>query len=407
MKTAARYIALYLAMVAVMTALPVALFALLPHSAVEPSVERSRQWLGSYVPESPYAVLQADVPTDRRMLSIADEVEPEAPLQSFMASRYTVDPTISGDGELIVTAADGSRLLYYSRYWHGYMVYLYPLLAMADYPSIRIVMAVVAALLLLEAAMVVWRRWGRRVAIAYAAGLMVVGYPVACMSLQYCSVFIAVMLTTFAIAAWGSNFRAVALIAFAGGAVTVYLDFLTTPMLALGYTLLLGWAAEESFGSRPAARNLHLLLYALSWAGGYVALWATRWWLAEMITGMPVVDNALDAIAYRSAAPFNATHLLHYLDKALVAIVIVAVVAVALLIWQRRRAMSALRSRWPLAVIALLPVAWWLVVRNHSVEFFWFTWRAVGTTVAATILLLWGSGRAGARAPQSRAQRRH
>ena len=62
---------------------------------------------------------------------------------------------------------------------------------------------------------------------------------------------------------------------------------------------------------------------------------------------------------------------------------IVLVVVVIVLFAGGVRSRDALRRAAPLALAAVLPLLWFAVLRTHSIQHGWFTWRGLGLTLFA------------------------
>ena len=74
--------------------------------------------------------------------------------------------------ESFILYEDGKKPLYttsYSRYWHGYLVILKPLLTVMGYLGIRGLNRILQTLLMLATAVILWRRHGLRPILPLAA----------------------------------------------------------------------------------------------------------------------------------------------------------------------------------------------------------------------------------------------
>ena len=129
------------------------------------------------------------------------------------------------------------------------------------------------------------------------------------------------------------------------------------------------------------------LLASLLWPIGYAATWSAKWLLATLTTPMNVFSDASAQASLRSAVEdytrWGAVE--HNLDLVPWLYVIVAVGVLAFLAVRHFR-----RDGWRQALIclaiAVVPVAWYLVLGNHSYEHFWFTYRMLAVTVLGLLL---------------------
>ena len=69
-------------------------------------------------------------------------------------------------------------------------------------------------------------------------------------------------------------------------------------------------------------------------------------------------------------------------------LVVLAVLAVALFAGSLRSRAALVRAL-PLALTAVMPLVWFAVLRTHSIQHGWFTWRALGLTLFAGMAFLY------------------
>ena len=133
---------------------------------------------------------------------------------------------------------------------------------------------------------------------------------------------------------------------------------------------------------------------SLTWGVGYLLCWASKWVLAGLVTGQNVIADALHQVGVRTAADswhgmeLTWSNILHFVyttlaGKHLFWPLVLAVVLLLALFAASIRDRQQLARALPLGLCALMTPAWFIVLRTHSIQHGWFTWRALGLTVFA------------------------
>ena len=319
------------------------------------------------------------------------------------AERYRTSDTpvqtildVYGDG---VEDADNT---YYARYWHGYLVFLKPLLLLFGYGQIREIMmfcqlGVFAILLLMLAK--------RSVKLIIPVFLMWIflNPVVTMMSLQFNTVLLITFLSMIAIVwiddkkiikdsyAWSIFFMTI-------GVLTSYFDLLTYPLLTLGAPLAL-WLVFN-FSERFRKNFLNLFQMSAFWGIGYAGMWSLKWILGSLITGENVIGDAVEQMAYRTSsvvedAAVSISHMAHELQYSarqytwIFALILLSVYFVFQILKLKKLNINLLIS---FAVISVFPAVWYLALKNHSFVHHWFTYRELSISIYAisTCMLIHG-----------------
>src|SRR5699024_5002557 len=156
-----------------------------------------------------------------------------------------------------------------------------------------------------------------------------------------------------------------------------FCDLLVTPILTLGLPLAC-WLLEPQQRLRAGGAQCALAFGGcLSWGVGYGACWAFKWVLAGLVTGHSVIADALHQIGVRTAADtwhgmhFTWSNIIQFVYSTLQdhglfwPLVVLAVAAVAVFALSVR-SRAALGRAAPLALAAVLPLVWFVVLRTHS-----------------------------------------
>ena len=184
------------------------------------------------------------------------------------------------------------------------------------------------------------------------------------------------------------------------GVVTSFCDLLVTPVLTLGLPLVC-WLLEPQQRLRAGTRQCGIVVGgSLTWGVGYLLCWASKWVLAGLVTGQNVIADALHQVGVRTAADswhgmeLTWSNILRFVyttlaGKHLFWPLVLAVVLLLALFAASIRDRQQLARALPLGLCALITPAWFIVLRTHSIQHGWFTWRALGLTVFAGLAFLY------------------
>jgi hypothetical protein len=336
------------------------------------------------------------------LLSIDDESDPfKAVLTPQLQSKY-----IGPCGELERSAAgiQTDDRTDYSRYWHGYRLYIWPMLERVSVETMRyinagIMLITVAffyfsmrrtvggtpaaiVLIVLMALTDIWRIWPNT---THFLSMLVILAGTAIFGLLYTG---------------QRNLTAAIVLAAVLGAVFNFVDFLINPPMMPMLLAFIVMATELRDTARPMPRiNGQALaaagFTALSWFGAYALTWLSYWMLALHFASNPDKRGAmiLDQISLRlfgwqADAPVPIYPVIPTLTMILqsflsVGSVFVAILAAALLVHARRHWPNFDRWRFLLLISpAVIPIVWFELLNNHTQTHSHFTYRSQSAAIA-------------------------
>lgn len=287
----------------------------------------------------------------------------------------------------------------YARYWHGYLLYLKPLLAVVNYSTIRVLNRVFQFALFAVLILMLVRK--RKMAwILPVIGLVVSLAPLTISySLQYSSVYdimlIAMIVTVWKIDGW--SFKQMMILFLLTGILTSYFDLLTFPVVTLGVPAGLYFAIRSQEQERYFTEIRDLMGVSCFWGIGYLGMWAGKWLMATLITGNNVFLNAYQQIRFRSSTNqdgyvFTIEEMLSKNWKTYFASPVVTILwlscLVLFILLVNRYGTQLLRKCVPLFLVILMPFVWYIVVSNHSFIHYFFTYRNCAISIFAFLCIV-------------------
>lgn len=346
---------------------------------------------------------------DAILLNVLWNIDSNNPVISSLDTKY-YDGESTGEGYGLYAAVHGAQPnTDYSRYWHGSVVLLRPLLLFLDVNGIKLVGFGVILLLLAVNCMLLVREKLSFMAVGLIVSLLGVQIWNVRLSLEYMPAFL-IALALCPCFLWmerkGNVY--VKVLCIIGGVMTAFFDFLTTETVTLLLPLILVMAVRASKGRLGKRReNMLLLLQSgLLWAASYGMTFLVKWTAVTAATGQNKFLTAVTSAEKRMygsveteqmsgigqvlcAIPANLSTLFGgtvRVDGTRVVVGLLLTVLVVFCVYYLFRTEHKNREiTWILLILGLVPYLRFLVLNNHSYLHEFFSYRAQ----CAAILSLW------------------
>ncbi len=321
-----------------------------------------------------------------------------APGHSILEQALQVYRAESGQGEgwapgnsLVdyLNGAEGQRELEYSRYWHGYLVFLKPLLAIMTVNGIRMLAAILQVILLGAVLISCMKRGESGLAASFLVSIPFFYFFALYQSLSLSVCFYIMAFLLLIQLKYHEKLEKGGLYCdffLLGGMATSYFDFLTYPLVTLGFPL----CVFLYLGKDPVRKRLQkMAAFGVEWGVGYGGLWALKWILADLFVQGDTIANAGGALWERTGTVAGVDlltvwwkNIVAYRNHAFV------VFGLGILLWlcccMRRNEggfRKALEEGGAFLLVGALPFLWFGVTQNHSYEHAVFTYRILSVTV--------------------------
>jgi len=331
--------------------------------------------------------------TDPVMLNTAYSVDSNQPIRSALTNiRHAA--TLDEINQIINLESlykNQAKVSFgYERYWHGYLVFLRPMLVFFPYSFIRIIISVSLYAALLFFLFQSWKKLGKKATIYFLIGLVAVDFFSIGKSMQFSGVFfIGIIGSIYLLSIYKKNHDQYLLFFIIGG-LTSFIDLLTAPLVTLGMMLVVLTLLNK---------NSKILLYSVFWSMGYLSLWASKWIIAQFFFAPGAISTSFNQIINRtvtkadanfsivSALRLNIFQLIGY-DRT-EQIILLSLFGIIFLISIRYFSFSIkkLKTITPWVIIALVPYVWYVIAANHSYLHVWYTYRNQFMSVVAACLI--------------------
>lgn len=387
---------LYIFLVSIFTLLLTSVFAI-PTSAIKNNIVESVKQIqkeGLWFQPLGFYLFQIDNMTDCLMMNINASADSDNPIRSSMIDNYS-QPYEYGDTgtylkmdqttlDIAENGANESTIFSdYARYWHGYQVVLRPLLYFFNYNQIRVINYIALFVLITITIVLLYKRLNIIYALSFAATLVLSNIMIVPLAIQFSTCFYIALFGMIIILNCNriTDSKRLTIIFFTIGAFTSYMDFLTTPILTLGFPLLVLIAINKE-----KERLRTLFTQSFVWFLGYASIWASKWLIGWILTGENIIDTAMACAQQRMGntivfggveMPMNQFFeiILSKLSNMIYPICIaIGIVTILFILYFYKNRDKLKKFDW-LVIIAIMPIAWFIVMKNHSLQHIFFTWR--------------------------------
>lgn len=391
---------------------------LIPTSLINENAKLSAQQLDK---EGPFPALfwkvthTLDNNTDSLMILHAqDDCEHSTLERCMYIYRHYKDPFFEGNIDSIMNHyISGQDVLEdtYSRYWHGYLIVLKPLLIFFSITEIRILNAVIQLLLM---GLLCWLLYIKNYKNTIPAVLLtyLLLKPVCTfISLQFSPCYYTAVIGSILVLIWPKKISILYLFSCIG-ILCVFFDFLTYPIFTFCIPATLYLVTINDKLNIKSIKTVLLLL--IFWFIGYAGMWMLKWLYMYLFFGRDAfMDIFHGLILYTSvevASIFNLPEPINYILQTvpclstiivlygLVLFTPVILIVALYLFWvlkhyfinSKVKLISSIDFKrfLPYLFVGVLPVIWYILLSGHSLHHFGFTYKSAISSIFAILVFI-------------------
>lgn len=369
---------------------------------------------------------------DCMLLNVIYNVDEDNAFYSIIESPYYHIEGNSADENYASAVIDGKEPnSEYSRYWHGSQVFVRPLLTVMSINGVRLAMFCLFAALNVWLAVLFIKRRLIAPAIIYFVSLLLAAGWMTAFSLEYVMTFIVMTAGCIAVCMMMERYssgdllerrdKRLTYIFVVSGAVTCFLDFLTTETLSFTIPFLVFMLISRHKQNQGNAQDglmtfrddlKRLIKWGAAWLASYAAVFIVKWGFVYLVVGRSAFLNALQSAAFRidgeagtvisdpDATVSAGMRIMVALARNLsclfpleqemtigsifaVSICVLIVLAIILYLFRGERIDGGFIGI--LLIIACIPYLRYIALSNHASLHFFFTYRAQMACIMALI----------------------
>lgn len=305
----------------------------------------------------------------------------------------------------------------YPRYWHGYLIFVKPLLTICNLHQIRIINTTFQIVLICLLMLLLYKKLNFLYACAFFGVIMMINPLVTGKSLQFSSIQYAVLLSCLMLLVEKDKlfekYRDIRIFCLTGIFVG-YFDLLTYPLASLGVPLLLCLAIYSNcLENKNLSESKKLIICiktiiadAASWTISYVLMWSSKWFLTTWLTDTDAIQDALNQANFKlsgevtassgtqlvkaalGTAALNRNFILVLETNTLPALAVFAILALLLLVLKKYKFSIKPHILLCDIVISAWPLIWYMILKNHSYIHFWMTYRNLTLMTYAAFMII-------------------
>lgn len=331
--------------------------------------------------------------TDALMAEEAMMIDRNHPFQSVMRCDFPFSGSPIRDLQELANGQGADiPVRDYARYWHGYLIWLRPMLACMSWKAIRGTTLAMLSLVVLLFATLLAHKKGVVYAIGACLPILLCYFPQAGISPQFSSIYFVGLIASILLLSiphicqstkWSG---AVLLVA---GCACSYVDLLTAPMIGFLFPLLTYCVMAK----RDNEFYKKVALLIVLWFVGYFGFWFMKWVIATLTTDLNVIQSGFHNGLVRSYGYnddfYTWTTIFERVGELIREPFMWMPLLVAGIIWGCLMKPKNIPQNIYLLILAIVPVVWMFILRQHSAyHFFLLSWRNMIPSVVAVFLFM-------------------
>ena len=405
-KAILKYPLIFIAVIVIFI-LTLVLTSLLPREWIKTNNYRSSEILKQQF-LSKVLDLRFDDYTDALMINTAYSIDPQKPFESILLDRknylpekeQTIYKEVNGSllsakdadydifKELSLTVEGNiSESFEYARYWHGYLVWLRPALLFLNINHIRILIIMILVIL----AFLLIKNLSKKIDFKYCwiiiISLFVSDYFLVGLTFQGISMFLVSMIISVVISTRFDKIKNIGPYFFVTGMLAAFFDLLTHPIITLGLPMIVYLLLKQNKEQISIKQALKIIIInSILWGIGYVLTYLTKWVLVDIFYNRGLIKTALAQFFYRSWQNY-ATDITYlgvvkrnfYFSsyRTIIYFIFLIVYSIFILLKDYKNININLKVSIPYLIISIMPIAWFMCMRNHDYEHAYFTYRSL------------------------------
>lgn len=322
-----------------------------------------------------------------------------ARLDNF-TDRVMLEGTIKDDEVNFLKASHNIRE--YPRYWHGYQLVLRPLLMIMNYTNIRYINMFFILLLLTLVFSDIKKRLGVLYSSSFLLSMTMIYVAIFPYSMQFTTSFSVTMFAMLGVGQLVQQKKAanLNLLFFITGSFVNFVDFLTYPLITLGFPLIYAILLKNESDKEVTCKEnfLFVIFSSISWGIAYALTWISKWIISSLVLAENVLKNAVEQAAFRTGGSTEVVEVSAFRAikdnvnlmfdgpnfKLLIFLLILWII-----VWLFfGKSVEVAKKYLPIVLLAIYPYVWYVVLANHSIFHSWFTYRNQAITVFALLSFL-------------------
>lgn len=418
MKIFIKYVITFIILILIFNIL-LLLSSLFPSSLIENHVKESSERLlieGNHFQFINGSSLVNDNYTDSIIINECYSIDNTDPIFSYMSARknfkkeLTTNQLEDTHGELISISSNSTETNYepveelsefldgkvytsieYARYWHGYLPFFRVLLIFFNITELRIFLLILFLILFVTLTILLYKKLGAITSFIFAFSLLAYDYLFVSYSLESSPIYITMMLSCIFLLLFFEKFKNIYLYIFVIACISNFVDYLTVPLITLAMPLYIYLLLKHKQEKLEIKDELKIVINScIIWGCGYAFTWITKWLIYDVLYHKNLIASAFSQVLYRSAPTnilidgniFDILTIFIFNNAQLFILFILLVAIILFTFYTKYRPCikitsfcNYIKEMTPILLISILPIIWYLTLKNHSLLHTHFVYR--------------------------------
>ena len=277
----------------------------------------------------------------------------------------------------------------YGRYWHGYLVYVKPMLLVFNYEIIRMINTLGIISISLYLIYIMYNNGLKKYIIPFVLTYLLLNPMVSFYLLDYSDlIYIFVIASVITIKKkniWDDS-KFITMF-FIIGIVVAFTNFLTYPIVSVGVPLTFYFILDNERVMKKIITKLFMFTFA--WGIGYLGMWGSKWVVASIFTKENILLNAIKQVLLRVSSTSEITgekisvldvygrvFKNYFINPIALGLIVVIFICVKVII-KNKLWKNKINIIIPYIFILLLPIGWYFVAFGHSFDHYLFTYKGL------------------------------
>ena len=291
----------------------------------------------------------------------------------------------------------------YTRYWHGYLLYIIPSLQFMDVGELK----VIGMFLQFFLTMMLIHLLGKKSSILmflYGVIALFINPVTTVLTFQEADIYCIMIISMIIILQYNDKLKNGWYFSFfmINGIIVSFFDFLTYPLVAFGVPLILVLLLDRFNEITIGIKKI--FAYGTGWVIGYGGMWSGKWAIGSILTGRNLFSDAVLSIRIRTHGQGEFNGEMSYkntiqtiwnsiddLPMFILLILIIGFIVTCFISGRYRFSLGTIELKRCLcfSVVGLFPFVWFFVVMNHSVIHPWMSYRELAITLWAIVAIIY------------------
>lgn len=272
----------------------------------------------------------------------------------------------------------------YARYWHGYLLIYRPLLILFNILQIKHLLFALYLILFVYFLYLIHKQYRKNICVIFGLSLVCSGYFSASYSLSSSPVFLTMMISCIYLLKKINKIENFSFFIFIVGCITSFIDYLTVPLISFGIPCAIYLLKMYDDNVDWKYCTIFLIKNSIVWAIGFILTWFFKWMQFDLTIndGNNMLNIGFSQILFRTqrvneawGVDINYFSVIYEIISKSTLYILLSIIIIMVLNKFKLTSNKINKKIVPIFLLALYPIAWYIVLANHTIMHDFYTYR--------------------------------